>query len=188
MNRVWQRWPALLLALANLPAVADPVAWRSEAEDSELRFAARYEGEEIPGRFTRFDVQITTESAGGAPRGLVVEVAVRSADMNDPEINEELSEPDWFDAGSFPVARFESDEIRRSPEGYVAAGRLRIKDIEHALTVPFTWQRIGRGAVLSGSLGLSRLAWAIGSGEWASDVSLEDRVQLAYSVSLLPAE
>lgn len=188
MNKAWRRWPALLLAVANLPVMADPVAWRSETDGSELRFAARYEGEEIPGRFTRFDVQITTESAAGTPRALIVEVAVGSADMNDPEINEELAEPDWFDAGSFPLARFESDEIKRSPEGYVAAGRLRIKNIEHALTVPFTWQRDGPGAILSGSLGLSRLAWAIGSGEWASDASLEDRVQLAYSVNLLPAE
>ncbi len=168
--------------------MADPVAWRSETDGSELRFAARYEGEEIPGRFARFYVQITTESAGGAPRTLIVEVAVASADMNDPEINEELSEPDWFDAGSFPVARFESDEIRRSAEGYYAAGRLRIKGIEQALTVPFTWQLDGRGANLSGSVELSRLAWAVGSGEWANDSRLEDRVQVAYSVNLLPLE
>ena len=133
-------------------------------------------------------METTTESAGGAPQALIVEVAVGSADMNDPEINEELREPDWFDVGSFPVARFESDEIRRSTEGYVATGLLRIKNIEQALTVPFTWQRNGQRANLSGSLELSRLAWAVGSGEWASDASLEDRVQVAFSVNLLPVE
>lgn len=175
---------ALLVALPLSSAAADS-QWLSVARDSELRFAARYEGEEIPGRFARFEVRLTADAGTGEPTALAVEVDMGSADMNDDEINEELSGPDWFAAARFPDARFIADDIRSRGDGFVASGRLRIRDIEQSLEVPFTWRPDGERSVLTGSVDLPRLAWQVGIGEWAEDDSLADRVTVAFDVVLI---
>jgi len=178
----------LLIVAASPTAAATGLRWQSQADGSELNFSAWYEGEEIPGRFSRFAVQLTTDDSTGEPAALTVEVEVGSADMSDEEINQELAEPDWFDSASFPAARFLSEDIAASPGGYLAAGHLQLKGIERPLQVPFAWRREGERATLSGSVDLSRLAWQVGGGEWASDASLADRVRVSFEIRMVPAD
>lgn len=175
-----------LLLLA--PAALRAANWISVTADSELRFAAYYEGERLPGRFESFTVSLKTAAGADAPTALTVEVDTGSADMNDREINAEIDEPEWFAVEAFPAARFESDEIRPSAEGYVAAGRLRLKGVERPLEIPLSWSRDGDSARLSGSIRMSRQAWRIGTGEWSGDASLSDRVDVEWRVRLVPAE
>ena len=178
----------VLLVVASPTAAATGLTWQSQADGSELNFSAWYEGEEIPGRFSRFAVQLTTDDSTGEPAALTVEVEVGSADMSDAEINQELAEPDWFDSASFPAARYISDDITASAGGYVAAGRLLLKGVERPLQVPLAWRREGERATLSGSVDLSRLAWQVGGGEWASDASLKDRVRVSFEIRMVPAD
>ena len=180
----WLRGVIILLILASASSRAAQPQWQGSAEGSRLDFSAWYEGEEIPGRFSRFDVSLTTEAATGEPIGLTVEIDLSSADMNDDEINRELAEPEWFDTAAFPAARFIADSIGPSAAGYLATGRLRIKDVERSLEVPFAWRPAGDRAVLTGSVDLSRLAWRVGVGEWSSEASLADRVRVRFEVEL----
>ena len=173
-----------LLSIATAGSLAADPQWRSAAEGSKLGFSAWYEGEEIPGRFSRLDVSLTTDAASGEPIALTVEIDVTSADMGDDEINRELAEPEWFNSGAFPTARFVADDIRPSDAGYVAAGGLRIKDAERPLEVPFAWQTNGGRGTLTGSAELSRLAWGVGTGEWSSDASLAEKVRVTFEVEL----
>ena len=179
-----------LLILAAVSSHAAEPRWLGSADGSRLDFSAWYEGEEIPGRFSRFDVTLTTDAATGEPSGLAVRIDVASADMNDDEVNRELAEPEWFDSTAFPAAQFVADDISAADGGYLAAGRLRIKDVERPLEVPFAWQPAGERAMLSGSVDLSRLAWRVGVGEWSSEASLADRVRVRFEVELqaVPAE
>jgi polyisoprenoid-binding protein YceI len=176
---------ALLLTAAT--AYPGEPRWISRASGSELAFSAWYEGEELPGRFERFEARLAVDESSGDPQALTVEVDVGSVDMNDRQINEELSEPEWFDAATFPQAAFSSDAIRRVGQAYLAAGQLRIKGIEKPLEIPLEWRRDGDSATLSGAVTLMRRDWQVGSGEWASDASLADRVELRYRVTLTPA-
>lgn len=178
----------LLIVAASPTAAATGLRWQSQADGSELNFSAWYEGEEIPGRFSRFAVQLTTDDSTGKPATLTVEVEAGSADMSNEEINQELAEPDWFDSASFPAARFLSEDIAASPGGYLAAGHLQLKGVERPLQVPFAWRREGERATLSGSVDLSRLAWQVGGGEWASDASLADRVRVSFEIRMVPAD
>lgn len=182
----WVLAGALSLVGPSIAVTADET-WLSRAADSELLFSAWYEGEELPGRFADFEARVQLNDAGDGPRSLVVEVQVGSADMNDREINAELAEPDWFHAASFPIAEFASSEIQRTATGgYVATGRLRLKGIEKPVELPLEWRRDGDSATLSGSLLLLRRNWQVGVGEWASDASLADRVEVRYRVTLEP--
>ena len=175
---------ALLLTSAVLSA--SEALWVSRAADSELAFSAWYEGEELPGRFEQFEARLELDANNGEIRALTVEVELGSADMNDREINEELREPEWFNTKVFPRAVFSSSEIRPAGADYVAVGQLRLKGIEKALQIPLEWRRDGDSARLSGTVVLLRHDWQIGSGEWASETRLADRVELRYRVTLAP--
>ena len=180
-----------LLAAAlqtSLPAAAGAagVAWIAQAAESELAFSAWYEGEELSGAFGDFRVRVLLDESGSKPAFLEVEVRTGSADMNDREINEELSEPEWFDSASFPLAFFASSSIEPAAAGYLASGELRLKGLARKLDLPLQWNRDGDRARLSGSIVLSRLGWRIGTGEWAGNASLADRVEVRYEVTLAP--
>lgn len=179
-------WSALALLVSAGTALADGNQWRSTAAGSELAFSAWYEGEELTGHFEVFAVRVELDEGGAEPVALKVEVTVDSADMKDREVNEELKEPDWFDAASFPTAVFASSEIRAADSGYVATGHLLLKGIDRPLEIPLNWRRDGDSATLSGMIALSRRDWQIGAGEWSSDASLSDRVELRYTVTLTP--
>lgn len=178
---------ALSLAAPGL-LVAEPGQWSSVAADSELGFAAYYEGEELPGRFAAFGVKLETDEITGVPTALLVEVQTGSADMKDREVNAEIVEPEWFDARSFPTASFESRDIRPAESGFLAIGRLRLKGIEQTLEIPLDWRQEGGSATLSGSVTLSRHAWDVGTGEWSNNASLSDRVDVRWRVTLSPAD
>jgi polyisoprenoid-binding protein YceI len=175
---------AASLLLAPGMALATEGLWVSSAADSELGFSVWYEGEELPGRFEQFETRLELDESG-EPHALTVAVEVASADMNDRQINQELGKPEWFDSAAFPRAVFSSSEIRRAGAGYLATGRLQLKGIDKALEIPLEWRRDGDSATLSGAVVLLRRDWQIGSGEWASDASLADRVELRYRVTLI---
>jgi polyisoprenoid-binding protein YceI len=179
-------WLVLALLAGMQSGLAQEAAWRSTAADSELAFSAWWEGTELPGHFADFTARVQLDETGTDPAALTVEVKVGSADMNDREINAELVEPDWFNVASFPLAVFTSTAIRRGESGYLAAGSLRLKGIESPLDLPLDWDRDGDSATLSGTVTLSRQDWQIGAGEWSSNASLSDRVELRYRVVLKP--
>jgi polyisoprenoid-binding protein YceI len=108
--------------------------------------------------------------------------------MNDGEVNQELAEPEWFGTAAYPAARFVSDDIVPADGGFLARGQLRIKGVERPLEVPFAWRPDGRQGRLTGAVELSRLAWQVGAGEWASDASLADRVRVSFDVDMQRAE
>lgn len=176
---------AALLLMAGKVQAQD-TQWISRGADSELGFSAWYEGEELPGRFERFEARLQLDDSGTEPRSLTVGIEVGSADMNDRQINEELGKTEWFDTAAFPRAEFSSSDIRRAGTGYLAAGRLRLKGIDKALEIPLEWRLDGDSATLTGTAVLMRRDWQVGAGEWASDASLSDRVELRYRVTLTP--
>jgi len=181
---------ALLAFALQIPVAAsaatEGVSWVSQAPESTLAFSAWYDGEELTGTFTDFRVRVVVDEGRSGPATLEVEVRMRSADMNDREINTELSEAEWFDSSSFPVAAYTSKVIRPVSSGYLASGELRLKDSRQNLEIPLLWERTDGLARLSGSVVLSRRAWQVGTGEWADDTRLADRVEVRYEVTLAP--
>lgn len=174
----------LLLLLAALPAGAQQ-RLVSEPENSRLEFIARYEDQELAGRFRRFSAELEQDTSTGLPIRLIVDVDTGSADMNDRDINDELKQDAWFDSISFPAARFESTAIRQiDAQRFVAEGQLTLKGVPQPVEVPFAWHEGSEGYSMSGELILSRLAWGIGSGEWADDGAIADDVRVSFEVSL----
>jgi len=173
---------ALLLAFLSAQVRAEP--WRSVQDQSQLEFVAKYEGADAPGRFTRFDVLVSFDSASREVRSVLVDVDVTSVGMGNPEIDEAIMQTEWFNTRAYPHARFRSESVRATNESeYIAEGTVSIKGVSKPVSVPFRWRSHGREAQMSGSLVLSRVDFGIGSGEWAADSPIGHEVQVRFGVA-----
>ena len=164
-----------LFLLFVTPAAAE---WCS-LDSSTFTFETTFEGGALPGEFRRFDVRYAEGSA------LRVTVDLTAADMGDPDMNDVLGDPAWFGIETHPEAVFEASSIRETSAGqFSAAGKLSLKGVEGAATVPFSWQVNGDRAAMEGEFTLTRTNFNVGSGEWSTGESIGLDVALSFDIQL----
>ncbi len=189
MERLAGNARGLALCLMMLPVATAPADWQSLPQASTLQFTARYQQVELPGRFDRFDVALGGDPSWPQTLTLQVTVRVDSADMDDPDLNEGIAGPDWFDFAGHPVASFVSDEVRATgPDAFIATGTLTLKGQARPVDVPFEWRAGAGQAHMEGRLSLSRRDFGIGSGDWWDDDTIGDPVTVTFCVTLEQAD
>ena len=172
---------ALLLAVALPAAAAD---WRMDVAASRLDFAATFEKTPAPGVFRQFDARLSFGDDTPAGGRLDVTIRVASADMGSADINKAIAGPEWFDFARHPQATFQSTEVRREGNRYLARGTLTLKGVPRQVDVPFTWNASADAATMEGEFTVQRAAFGIGTGEWMAtnvigpDVKVKLRVRL----------
>ena len=114
-------------------------------------------------------------------------VEVASVDTRDPERDEILRGPDFFQADEYPQAVFHAARFERAGEGWRAPGELSIRGVTRPVPVTFTLVAGAGPPVMKGSARLSRLAFGIGRGEWASTEWVGDEVDVRFELRLQPA-
>lgn len=177
---------ASLCIAISLPVCANE--WRSSGA-GEFTFTLQFEGEPIKGEFRGFDVEFDFDPACLDAAKLRVVVDLRAADMGDPDMNNILFDPAWFDIQQFSEAVFVSDAItEQAPGEYIATGTLDLKGTVKRIAVPFSWRRSGAQATLQGELELKRTDFEVGSGEWANTDSIGIDVRLDFTVRLSAKE
>lgn len=142
-------------------ALADD--WVMDRPASRIEFIADYVGADVPGRFDTFDVTLAFDPARPSAGRLVVDVNIASVDMGDADLTATVADKPWFDAATFALARFASDElVALDAGGFAAQGTLELKGVVRDVTVPFDWERTADAAVMRGEVALSRLDFDIG--------------------------
>jgi polyisoprenoid-binding protein YceI len=180
------RYTPLLLLLFTLPGHA--AEWRL-LDPSEFTFEATFEGASAPGRFEQFEIDMEFDPADPGAGHLRVTVSLAAADMGDSDMNTIIADPIWFDVGHYPRAVFESERIEaRAPGNFVATGVLNLKGISQTVAVPFTWSEQAAQANMRGTFVVQRIAFNVGSGEWATGDAIGIDVQLQFDLSLARGE
>lgn len=175
----------VLMAAGLTLHAAHAAEWKMQPADSRLGFTATFEKTPAPGVFRRFDVQLGLEPAKPGPSHLDVSIDVASADMSSPDMNKAIAGNEWFDFTRFSRAEFHAGEIRQTkPNGFVAVGTLRLKGVQQAVEVPFTWNNSGDTGTMEGSFVLKRGAFGIGTGEWTATEVIGADVTVAFKVRL----
>jgi polyisoprenoid-binding protein YceI len=179
----------LILGLSIVTGV-QAADWTSEKAGSKLDFVAIYEKADAPGTFKDFSVKLTKfdpQKPAGAQLEVVVHTA--SADMNSKDMNEAIRESDWLDVAQFPDAIFTAKDIKPSGAGkYVANGKLKIKNVEKALSVPFTWGGKGKESTMQGELSLNRVQYNVGTGDWSNGNTIGLDVKVKFNVKLVQSK
>jgi polyisoprenoid-binding protein YceI len=166
---------AVLVALAEPVIEAEPEAWQIDYGASRLEFVAEQAGEEFRGRFGRFEADVAFDPADLEASAVIVRVDTGSVATGDDERDGILRGDGWFESARFAQARFEVERFEARDGGFRAHGALTIRD--QSVPVVFDFDLTPAG--LRGTAVLDRLAFGLGTGEWADPewIGLSVRVE-----------
>jgi polyisoprenoid-binding protein YceI len=180
---------AALAAAALLVAQPAFAQQKLNAAQSELGFQFKQMGVPVDGKFTKFDAQVSFDTANLAASKVNFTVALASATLGDKATDAELPKAPWFNTAKFPQATFASSSIKALGAGkFEVAGKLNIKGVAQDVVVPVAMSQSGAGAAAlttaSGTFPMKRLTYNIGEGEWADTSMVADPVQVKFKLVL----
>jgi polyisoprenoid-binding protein YceI len=109
--------------------------WKSDPIHSSVGFAVKHHVvATFRGAFKDFEASLV---GGGEPR-LTGVVEAASVVVDDENLQGHLQSPDFFDVQRYPELRFESTELRRDGDGFVADAELTLKGATRPVTVTGT--------------------------------------------------
>lgn len=153
---------------------------------SELRFISKQMNVPVTGKFSKFAVQLHFDPEKLDTAQIAVEIQMNSIDVGGEEANEIVKGKGWFQAATFPTAKFIVQKIKAlGQDRFEAAGLLTIKDFTRPAVVPFSLQRTDKTGIFSGSLTMKRLDFDLGSGVWADTEVVANEVEISFKINAL---
>ncbi|MEM8547322.1 MAG: cytochrome b/b6 domain-containing protein [Pseudomonadota bacterium] len=141
--------------------------WSIDYEQSFIRFTAEQAGAAFTGEWRKWTADLRFNAAKPAEGQFDVSIDIAGVDTEDSDRDSTLQSGDWFDADSYPVARFLTTRIGAADGGFLADATLSVKGIAHPVSFTFTVTEDGSARILTGTARLDRLALGVGIGEWA---------------------
>ncbi len=132
--------PALLLALA-LPALvsAAPQTYKVDPDHSSVGFSIRHFLSTVPGRFKEFEGTIKYDKQNPAASSVSFTAQTASIETDNPDRNNHLKSPDFFDAQKFPTLTFTSSSVQAKDANTLSVtGNLTIHGVTKIVTIPVT--------------------------------------------------
>jgi len=175
------------------PTIARTGTWGVDPAHSKVAFAVKHMGiATVRGEFNEFEgtLELAEDLSSARAYGTV---KAASVDTNQPQRDEHLRSPDFFDAAQYPEIRFESSSITASGEdSYRIAGTLTLHGVSNEIvldaeiqgteTDPQTGnERIGleiTGQLSRGEYGM-QFNQALGSG----NMLVADKVKLSLDIA-----
>ncbi|MWL88396.1 YceI family protein [Cupriavidus sp. SW-Y-13] len=184
MKRMSRSGPILVATMLATAGMAANLAWAQiDAAKSSVTAVAKQIGVPMEGKFKKFDATLDFDPAKLATSSAKVEIDVSSFEIGDAETTKEVKGKDWFDAGKFPKAVFQSTSIKAGAAGkYDVVGKLTIKGKTIDVTVPATYKQDGGAQVFDGVLPIKRTVFNIGDGEWKDTSVVADDVQIKFHI------
>lgn len=179
------RFAVLSLVLAIGLPVSPALAWEI-LESSAITFTAYQKGQPVEGRFEAFDATVQLDPDQPESGRIRVEIMADSITTGHKDRDSALRSSSFFETKTWPRAIFESDRVETTGSGaYEAVGRLTIRDVSEEVVLPFTLE-IGpdpedgarERATAEGGLTISRLAYGVGQGDFASTSTIGDEVDI----------
>jgi polyisoprenoid-binding protein YceI len=154
---------ALAALLAATPASA--AHWNVDAAKSKLGFTVSWSGQPFNATFKSWKANIDFDPADLAHSQADVTIDVASEASDDSETDEGVKGAQGFQASQFATARFQTTSIaHKSGNDYVAQGKLTLRGVTKAVTLPFTLTIAGNSAHMTGNATVSRMDFGVGQG------------------------
>lgn len=179
------RFAVVIAALAiAAPAWAASPAWTVDKGVSKVGFSSTFDGQAVSGSFRRWDADIRFDPKDLAHSSANVTIDVGSAATGDADRDAALPDTPWFYAAKYPKATFVTHSFKSlGGNRYEAVGGLTIKGVTKPLTLPFTLVITGDTAKMNAAVGVNRLAFGVGQGEWATTQVIPAAVQVTIALT-----
>lgn len=124
----------------------------------------------VSGKFTRFEASMVYDAEDTSKWRIAAAIEAGSVDTGIEARDEDLRGPAFFDTERHPRILFQSDDIERRDDGFVAHGTLTIKGVAREIDLPFRMTAVDweNGAPLLGlkaELSLNRTDFGVGN-DW----------------------
>jgi polyisoprenoid-binding protein YceI len=183
--------PVRKVLIVGLAALLSAPAWASDyiqSAGSSLVFAGTYQGEVFTGRFPGFDTHLSFDPDHLDAASLRVTIPLSSATTANNDYDGEMRGASFFNAARFPTAQYEATGFRKVGDNrYATDGMLSLHGVNKPVTLQFTWTP-GTHPVLTGKATVRRLAFGVGSGDWADTDLIPDDIAISTKVVLQPAQ
>ena len=156
--------------------------------DSELAFTATQQGAEFEGRFHTFDAEIQFDPADPASGHIKASITLASVDTAYGERDSYLREPEWFNVAIWPTATYTAERIVKSGDKFIAIGILSLRNIDQPVDLSFTFVEKDGETRLTGTAGILRLSFDVGSGEWGNTQWVGNEVAVNVDLALVRAK
>ena len=141
--------------------------WIIDYEKSKVRFIAEQAGAEFKGHWDHWDAEVRFDPAVLSESYAIANFHVPSVETFDPERDDTLQDPEWFDSEAHPIAKFMARHIKRNANGrFEAVSELEVKGLRTPIIFYFDVREEDGVTVLEGDAEIDRLAAGIGTGEW----------------------
>lgn len=171
----------LVAALLAAPAFAADYV---QATGSSLTFATRYQGETFTGRFPSFRTTLRFDPRQLAASKLDVTIPLAGFTTANKDRDDTLRGAEFFNVARFPTARYVATRFRHlGGNRYAADGTLTLRGVSKPVVLDFTLTP-GAVPILTGKATVKRLAFGVGSGDWADTELLPDNVAVSTKVVL----
>lgn len=137
-------WPSVGVVIALLvpwalpaPGEAEPATFEVDPVHSSVSFEIRHVVTKVPGRFRDFSGIIRYDPEAPDASSVVFVVEAESIDTDDPERDQHLRSPDFFDVERFPTLEFRSSRVVPIEDATLeVTGDLTIHGITREVTFP----------------------------------------------------
>ena len=160
-------------------AAADPPRWAIDQGNSHIYFISKWQNASVKGVFKTWRGEIRFDPANLTASTVSIEIETATLDTAYKDRDDGLRGVEGFESDAFPTATYKAATFRDLGGGkYEADGVLKIKGLEAPVTLPFTLEVTGDKAVMTGSVGLSRIALGLGLGQWKDTSIIKDEVSV----------
>lgn len=163
--------------------------WAIIPATSMVEFQATMGGTPFTGKFGAFNGTIVFDPDNLEGSKADITIDTTTAVTNNPERDAQIGGADWFNAGQYPTARFETVTFEHvTGDDYVAVGNLTIRGVTLPVTLPFT-VTFGQNAdgqktaTAKGMTRISRLDFGVGQGQWATEDTIAAEVAIAITIN-----
>ena len=157
-------------------------------DKSTLSFNYKQMGVPMEGKFRKFAARISFDPAKLNVAQAQLDVALASIDTGFSEADEEVLGKQWFNAKTYPSARFVSTGVKAlGGNRFEARGKLTIKGKTLDVLAPFTFKAEGSSGIFDGAFTLKRLDYAIGEGAWSDVSAVANEIQIRFHLIAVAA-
>lgn len=140
---------AALSGLVSFKVVSN--AWTVAQEGVKITFTMP-EGKKHGGTITGLDATIDFNPDSTQLAVIKASVNVKELKADNEKLTAHLMTADFFDADNHPQITFTGESVTKNDTGFVATGKLAMRDSVHTVSIPFTFAQDKGKATMKGTL------------------------------------
>lgn len=166
--------------VAEVEADAEPRNW-VVAQGGTLGFSARWNGEPVDGRFSRWTANILFSPEALEASKIDVSIDLGSVDTGDSQRDGTLTDSDFFDTTRFAKATYRASKFKSlGGNRYRADGTLTLRGVTKSVPLAFTLDITGDKARAKGTATIDRTSFGVGQGDYASTAEIAGPVAVSF--------